>query len=122
MSSASSATPAALPLPHAVHLQPELDVLEHRPVREQREVLEDGRRGPLVRRERDERLSVEEDVPARREVVAADHPERRRLAAARRAEQDDVLAVVDVQVEVVHGERPAGEHLGDPLEVEAAFR
>ena len=113
--------PAALPLPHPVHLQPELDVLEHRPVREQREVLEDGRRGPLVGRERDERLSVEEDVPARREVVAADHPERGRLAATRRAEQDHVLAVVDVQVEVVHGERPAGEHLGDPLEVEAGF-
>ena len=111
--------PAALVLPDAVHLQPELDVLEHRSVRKQREVLEDRRRGPLVRRQRDERLAVEQDVAARRELVAADHPERRRLAAPGRAEQHDVLAVVDVQVEVVHGERSAGEHLRDVDEVEA---
>ena len=56
---------------------------------------------------------------ARRELVAADHPQRRRLPAARRAEQDDVLAVVDVQVEVVDGHRAAREHLPHVDEVEA---
>ena len=118
MSSASNARCRRSSLPDAVHLEPELDVREHRPVREQREVLEDGGRGPLVGREVDERLAVEDDVTLGRELVPADHPQRRRLAAARRPEQDDVLAVVDVQVDVVDGDRPAGEHLGQPDEVE----
>ena len=109
----------ALVLADAVHLQPELDVLEHRAVREEREVLKDGRRRPLVRRQVDERLAVEQDLAARRELVAADHPQRRRLPAARRAEQDDVLAVVDVQVEVVDGNRAAGEDLPHVDQVEA---
>ena len=109
-------------LPDAVHLEAELDVVEHRPVREEREVLEDGRRRPLVRRQVDERLAVEDDVALGRELVTADHPQRRRLAAARRAEQDDVLAVVDVQVDVVHGDRAAGEHLRQPDEVEPGPR
>ncbi len=105
-------------LPDPVHLQPELDVLERRPVREEREVLEDRRRGPLVRRQVDERLAVEEDLALGRELVTADHPQRRRLPAARRAEQDDVLAVVDVQVDVVDGDRAAGEDLRQSDEVE----
>ena len=109
---------APLLLPDAVHLEAELDVGEHRPVREQREVLEDGGRRPLVRRQVDERLAVEDDVTLGRELVAADHPQRRRLAAAGRAQEDDVLAVVDVQVDVVDGDRAAREHLGQADEVE----
>ena len=96
-------------------------------MREEREVLEDGRRRPLVRRQVDERLAVEDDVALGRELVAADHPQRRRLAASGRPEQDDVLAVVDVQVDVVHGDRAAGEDLGqadesspDPFDGEGA--
>ena len=114
----SSASPRLLRrarLVDAVHLQPELDVLEHRPVREEREVLEDGGRRPLVRARRDERLAVEEDVALGRVVVAADHAQRRRLAAARRAEQDDVLAVVDVEVDVVDRDGAAGEDLRDAI-------
>ena len=105
ISSASIARFRRSALPSALHLQPEGDVVEHGAVREEREVLEDGRRRPLVRRQVDERLAVEDDVALGRVLVAADHPQRRRLAAARRAEQDDVLPVVDVQVDVVDGER-----------------
>ena len=118
MSSASNARLRRSSLPIAVHLEAELDVREHRPVGEQREVLEDGRRRSLVRRQVDERLAVEHDVTLGGELVAADHPQRRRLAAARRSQQDDVLAVVDVQVDVVDGDRAAREHLGQPDEVE----
>jgi hypothetical protein len=87
-------------------------------VREEGEVLEDGRRRPLVRRQVDERLAVEDDVPFRRVLVPADHPQRGRLSAAGRAEQDDVLPVIDVQVDVFHGERAAGELLREPDQVE----
>ena len=109
---------APLLLAHPVHLEAELDVGDYRPVGEQRKVLEDGGRRPLVRWQVDERLAVEDDVTRGWELVTADHPERGRLAATRRAQQDDVLAVVDVQVDVVDGDRPAGEHLGQPDEVE----
>jgi hypothetical protein len=101
-----------------VHLEPELDVLKRRPVREEREVLEDGRRRALVRRQVDERLAVEEDLALRGKLVPADHPERRRLAAPRGTEQHDVLPVVDVQVDVVDGDRSAGEDLRQSDEVE----
>ena len=89
---------------------------------EEREVLEDSRRRPLVWRQVDERLPVEDDIAAGRELMPADHPQRRRLAAARRTEQDDILAVVDVQVDVVDGDRPAGEDLRQPDEIESAAR
>ena len=62
MSSASDRLGAPLRLAHALHLQPERDVVEHGPVREQGEVLEDRRRRALVRRQVDERLAVEHDV------------------------------------------------------------
>jgi hypothetical protein len=107
-----------LVLRDAVHLEAELDVLEHGAVREECEVLEHRRRRPPVRREVDERLAVEHDVALGRELVPADHAQRRRLAAPRRAEQDDVLAVVDVQVDVLHGDGSAGEDLRERDQIE----
>jgi hypothetical protein len=101
-----------------MHLESELDVLEDAPVREEREVLEYRRRRALVRREADERDAVQQDVASGRCLVAADHPQRRRLAAARRSKEDDVLAVVDVQVEVVDGEGTAGKDLCQSDEIE----
>ena len=62
ISSAVHCALAALLLRHAAHLQPELDVLEHRAVGEEREVLENGRRRALVGREPEQALSVEQDV------------------------------------------------------------
>jgi len=110
---------APLLLADAVHLQAELDVRQRRPMRKEREVLEDRGRRPLVRRQVDERLAVESDVALGRELVAADHPQGRRLAAARGAEQDHVLPVVDVQVDVVDGDGPAGEDLRQADQVES---
>ncbi len=109
---------APLVLRHAMHLQAELDILEHAPVREEREVLEDRRRRPLVRRQADERLPVENDVALRRVFVPADHAQRRRLAAPGRAEQDDVLAVIDMEIDVFDGHGPPGEDLRQPNEIE----
>ena len=57
--------------------------------------------------------------PARRLLVTADHPERRRLAAAGRTEQDDVLAVLDRQVDVVDGDDAAVEDLRQVAQLEA---
>jgi hypothetical protein len=51
--------------------------------------------------------------------MPADHPQRRRLAAARRTEQDDILAVVDVQIDVVDGDDAACEVLCEVDQVEA---
>ena len=87
-------------------------------MREQREVLEHGGGRPLVGGEPHERLAVEHDVALGRVLVPADHAQRGRLAAPGRAEQDDVLTVVDVQVDVFDGERPVGEDLRQPDEVE----
>ncbi len=47
---------------------------------------------------------------------AGDHVERRGLAAARRADQDDELAVGDVEVNAVDGQRAIWEALGDPIQ------
>ena len=46
--------------------------------------------------------------------------QRRRLAAAARAEQDEELALLDLEVEVVHRgrRRLAGEPLGEPLDAQ----
>ena len=38
-------------------------------------------------------------------LEAGDHAQRRRLAAAGRADEDHELAVLDLEVEVVHGAR-----------------
>ena len=57
--------------------------------------------------------------PLGRVLVPADHPQRRRLPAAGRPEQDDVLAVVDMQVDVVDGDGAAGELLRELDQVEA---
>jgi hypothetical protein len=56
------------------------------------------------------------------QLVPADHPQRRRLAATRRPEQHDVLAVIDVQVDVVDSDRTVGELLRQVDQVKAGPR
>src|SRR5207253_8070321 len=46
------------------------------------------------------------------------HPKRRRLATAGRPDENDELALADMQVEVVHGRRLARVHLRDVAELE----
>jgi hypothetical protein len=77
-----------------------------------------GGRGALVRREAEQALPVEQNVAARRFLVPADHSQRGRLPAAGGAEQDDVLAVRDVEVDVVDREDVLAEPLGQALELE----
>ena len=45
-----------------------------------------------------------------------DHVQRRRLPAARRADEDDELAVGDVEVDLVDGQRAVGIALGDVVQ------
>ena len=87
-------------------------------MREEREVLEDRRGRTLVRLELDERLAVE-----RRCVPPSGTRARRSSAGSSschtgRAEETDVLAVVDVEVHVLDGDRAAGELLRQADEVQ----
>src|SRR6266545_3957501 len=100
-----------LVLRHPVHLGAELDVVEDAAMREEREVLEDRRGRPFMGGEVDERLAVEGDVAPGRKLVPANHSQCRRLAAARRSKEHDVLAVIDVQVDILDSDGPAGEDL-----------
>ena len=49
-------------------------------------------------------------------LEACEAPERRRLPAARRPDEDEELAVLDQDVEVVDGNRAVGVGLGDVVE------
>ncbi len=62
-------------------------------------------------------LAEELDRARRRRDVAADDVEERRLPGAVRAEDRAPLAVDDVEVDVVHGEKPA-EPPADPPQAE----
>ena len=55
-------------------------------------------------------------VPVGDVLEPGDHPQRRRLAAARRADEDDELAVRDLEVEVADRARPVRIDLRDVLE------
>ena len=97
------------------------DVLEDRQVREERVVLEDRVDVALVRRQPRHVLALELDQPGGRLLEAADHPQRRRLAAAGRAEEAEELAVPDLEVDVVDGDRVA-ELLDDIDETDVDLR
>ena len=60
--------------------------------------------------------SAEADLAARHLLEPGDHAQRRRLAAAGRADEDHELAILDLDVEVVDGERPVGVALADVIE------
>src|SRR4051794_8274434 len=85
--------------------QPEGHVLEDREVREQGVVLEYGVDVALERREPGDVLALELDQAGGGLLEAADHPQGRRLAAAGRAEQAEELPLLDLEVDVVDGER-----------------
>ena len=86
-------------------LQPEGHVVLHVEVLEQRVALEDRVDVAPVGRHGLDRLALEEDLALARLLEAGDHPQRRRLPAARRAEQREELALLDLEVEVVHRDR-----------------
>ena len=78
-----------------------------RQVREQGRRLEHEADVPRPRRDVRDVLVVEPDAAGARLDQPREHPQGRRLAAARRPEQRDELAVGDVEVELVDGDRRA---------------
>jgi hypothetical protein len=90
-----------LGLVNAGALEPERDVVGDAHVREQGVVLEHHVDVALVRRDRGDVRSVEQDLPAGRFLEAGDHPQGRRLAAPTGSEHREELALLDREVDVV---------------------
>ena len=88
---------------HVLGLQRELDVAADGLVRIQGVALE--HHGDLAgpRRQPGHGVAVDEDIALGRLVQAGDGAQQRRLAAPRRAEQDEVLALLGRQVDAVDG-------------------
>ena len=103
-------------------LEPERHVVVHGHVRVQRVVLEHHRDVALLRRHGVDHPVVDGDRAAADALEARDHPKSRRLPAAGRAHQDDELAVLDVEVEVGHGERSVRVLLGHGIQHDLCHR
>ena len=82
-------------------LQREAHVVGDGHVRIERVVLENHRDVPLLRRHVVDDALADQDVALRNLLEPGDHAEQRRFPAARRADQDDELAVADVDVHPV---------------------
>ena len=102
----------ALGLGHALDLQPVLDVLCDRHVREQGVLLEDGVDVAAARGQRGDVDAAEFDHAGRRLLEPRDHPQHRRLARTRRPEDREQLAVADGQVGALDGHHVT-ENLAD---------
>ena len=108
-------TPVDLGLGHAVVAKAEGEVVVHRHVWIEGVRLEDHGHVPSARRDVVDDAVADEDPAARDLLESGEHPQRGRLAAARRADEDEELAVGDVDAEVVDGGGLV-EPLGDVLE------
>ena len=82
----------ALGARHAAHTQAVGDVVGHRHVRKQCQVLEDERGRPVVRADAGHVLPVDADVTGGRFDESRDGPQKSRLPAAGRAEEGEELA------------------------------
>ncbi len=102
-------------LPHA---QAEGDVLRHGEMREEGIALEDEAGIAVIGRDVGHVALAEQDAARRRLDEAGDEAQRRRLAAARGAEQDQELALVDLQRDILH-RLVAAEFLAQILETQA---
>ena len=88
---------------HALHLQPERDVVVDRHVREERVLLEDHVHRAPVGDDVGHVLALQQDPTLVGHLEAGDHSQRRRLAAPARAEQREELAFADRERDVAHG-------------------
>ncbi len=84
-------------------------------MRVQRVALEDHREVAILRRHAVLHLATDRDRPVRGALEAGEHAQRGRLAAAGRPDQDEELAVPDVEREVVDRDDLA-EQLVDVIE------
>ena len=100
--------PLNLVLRRLAQLQPKGEVVVHAHVRVERVALEDHGDVAVLRRDVIDH-AVADQEPAVADLLKAGHAtERGRLAAAGRSDQDEELAIIDLEVEVVHGEDVAG--------------
>ena len=94
-------------------------VVAHAEMRIERVLLEDERDIAILRLQPDDALAVDPDVAVIRLLETGEHPQRRRLAATARAEQDEQLAVVRRERQVLHrGRRLPGKLLPDRVELD----
>ena len=91
------------------HLQRERHVLANGHVRIERVVLEDHRDVTVLRRLPVDDVFADPQLALGYVLEASDHPQRRRLAAAGRPDEDQELAVGDVEVELLDRLGPVGE-------------
>ena len=106
-----SDTPIDLLLRELPELEAERHVVVHGHVRIQRVVLEHHGDVAFLRRHGVDHPVTDGDRAATDALETRDHPERGRLAATGRPDQDDELTVLDVEVEVGHGEGAVGVFL-----------
>ena len=103
------------------HFQTESDVFIHRHMRPERVILEQEADVALVRRQVDalfgieNRRAVDEDAAAGRRFQPGDHAQGGRFAAAGRAEQGDEAAILNLQIQILHGDKLV-KALGDVLQ------
>jgi hypothetical protein len=94
---------ADLRLGRARDLQGEAHVVRHRHVGVQGVVLEDHRDVAVLGLHVGDVAVTDEDVPTVDVLEAGEHAQRRGLTAAGRADEDEELAVLDLQVQLVDG-------------------
>jgi hypothetical protein len=107
-----------LALRELAELEPERHVVVDGHVRVQGVALEDHRDVAFLRRHRVDDPIGDPDRALADRFEAGYHPQRRCLAASGRSDEDDELAVVDVEVEVVHGLRAVREDLRYAFEID----
>jgi len=84
----------------------------------ERVALEDHRDVALLRRQAVDHLIADDHLALADVLEAGDHPQRGGLPAARRADEDDELPVLDLEIEVLHGLGAVREALPDAVELD----
>jgi hypothetical protein len=84
---------------HLLDAKREGDVLEDAHMRIERVGLEDHGDAALDRRQIVDAHAIDDDVALSGRIEAGDHPQQRGLAAARRADEDNELAVLHVELD-----------------------
>ena len=107
---------ADLGLRHLLALERVGDVVEDAHVRVERVVLEDHRDVALLGREVVDDPLADPQLAVGHLLEPRHHPQRGRLAAARRADEDDELPVLDLEVEIDDGARAVRIGLADVRE------
>ena len=96
-----------LSLGDLAQLQAEREVVEDAHVRVERVALEDHRDVAVLGREVVDHAVADLELALGDVLEAGDHAQRGRLAAARRADEDQELLVLDLEVEIVDGDHIA---------------